>query len=76
MKLIEILNDIDKGYGLIRLVKASVVPCSILSWRDIYLEFDVYIKTGNRTSEAVRKTADKFNISEGLVYKIKKKMES
>jgi hypothetical protein len=76
MRSIDILNELDKSHGLKELVSKSLMAWTMLWYRDIYNEFDVFIKMGHLPTEAVRLTAVKLNIGEATVYRAKKQMES
>jgi hypothetical protein len=76
MRSIDILNEIDKNHGLKELVGKSLMSWTMLWYRDIYNEFDVYIKMGNPPTEAALLTAVKLNIGVATVYRAKKQMES
>lgn len=76
MRSIEILNILDETHGLKNLVNKSLIAWNVLWYRDVYMEFDAFIKMGAGTSEAVRLTSVKLNVSESVVYVAKRKMES
>jgi hypothetical protein len=57
-------------------IKAGIIPCTILLHWEIYSRYDIYRKMGHNTVMAVFFVAEQYKVSEILVYKIKRKMES
>lgn len=76
MKSIEILNDIDKSHGLKVLIGKGIMSWTMMWYRDIYNEYDVFIKLGNKKEESVNLVCDKFNTSRATVYKALKEMNN
>jgi len=57
-------------------VKMGLISPTILSHYAIYSRYDYYRKLGNRNSVSILITSDNFKVSENLIYKIIKEMES
>lgn len=74
-KVIEILNNLDKSEQLKELVVKGILSYTLLSYRDIYNEYDVYKRLGNNVNEAVLLTSVKMNIDRSTVYRAIKRME-
>lgn len=67
-KSIEILNELEKSHGLKNLAQRGLLTPSLLFYRDIYFEVDIFLRMGNKKEEAVRLVCDKINISRVTVY--------
>lgn len=72
---IEILNQLDKTVGLKNLAAKGLISVTVLALRDIYLEYDVFVKMGYTTTIAVDALCEKFKVSEFTVYRAKREME-
>lgn len=57
-------------------VKAGIIPCSMLSHWEVYSRFDLYKKMGNNTVVSVFYVSEEKRITEEMVYRIKRKMET
>lgn len=75
MKMIDMLNKLESDFGLSNLVKKGVIPWSVIFYRDVYLEFDVYVRSGKSIVESVMLTSIKFGVCEKTVFRARKKME-
>ena len=64
----EILNELRKGSMINNLAKKGLISPSLLFWHDIYLHFDLLIKMGYESGEAVRMTATKFKVTKKTIY--------
>jgi hypothetical protein len=73
--MINIVNELDKNYGLMKLFKANIIPWTVLRDRDIYLQYDIYIKTGLAEMDAKEQTAMTFKVSTQTVYRAIWKMK-
>lgn len=73
--VIEILNNLDKSEQLKELVLKGILSYTLLSYRDIYNEYDVYRRLGNNVAESVLLVSVKLNVSERTVYTAIKRME-
>jgi hypothetical protein len=69
MTRIELLNDIDVKYGLHHLVRAGW-------YRDVYNQYDIFLKQGFSVTRSVKMTSDKFDVDERTIWNIKKRMEN
>lgn len=75
-KAIEILNEIDKSHGLKNLTGKGLLSWTLLWYRDLYNEFDVFIRMGKGTEEAADLTADKLKVDKRTVYRAIKAMNN
>ncbi len=75
-KAIEILNDIDKSHGLKELISKGLFSWKLLFYRDIYNEYDAYLRMGFRKEESIRLVQDKLNICRSTVYNALKSMRN
>ena len=75
-KAIEILNEIDKTHGLKSLVGKGLLPWSMLWYRDVYNEYDVFVKMGFKKEESKRLVEDKLKISRNTVCRAIRKMSN
>jgi hypothetical protein len=75
-KSIEILNEIDKTHGLKNLTGKGLISWTLLLYRDLYNEFDVFVRMGKGTEEAADLTADKFKVDKRTVYRAIKSMNN
>lgn len=75
MRVIEKLNELNLSHGLDKMVRNGIIPISIIIKREIYNEYDVFIRMGKKTVEAVNLTSDKLNISVREIYRAKTIME-
>lgn len=73
--VIEILNNLDKSEQLKEMVLKGILSYTLLSYRDIYNEYDVYRRLGNNVAESVLLVSVKLNVSERTVYTAIKRME-
>jgi predicted sugar kinase len=74
MRLYAYLNqNIDR---IKREVCMGLMPCSILRHWEIYSRYDAYKKMQNTTVNSVLNTAQDMRVSERVVFKIIKRMET
>ena len=69
----DFIKSIDKNLYL-ELVKRGVIPINIMTWVTIYESYNDELKRNKPTLSATF-TADKYNISESSIWKIKAFME-
>jgi hypothetical protein len=72
--MIKIVNELDKSFGLMNLFKGGLIPWTVLRDRDIYLQYDIYIKMGKREMDAKEQTAEDFKVNFRTVQRAVKKM--
>lgn len=75
MTTLEILVSIDNSIGLATLAKRNILPISVIVQKEIYLEYDKFIRLNYTSMDAISMTAERFNVSERTVYRAKKSME-
>lgn len=75
MKRIDLINLIDVELGLDKLVQAGIMNWQHGWYRDVYNQYDIYLKQGNTITQSVKLTAQKFDIEIRTVWNIKKRME-
>jgi hypothetical protein len=74
MKRIDLVNKIDQEYGLMNLFKSGIVQWTELRDRDIYLQYDAYIKMGQGSMDAKQNTGEGFKVDIRTVERAIKKM--
>jgi hypothetical protein len=74
MKRIEIVNNWDKDYGLMQLIRGGMVEWTEARDRDIYLQYDIYRRMGKKIMDAKETTATDFNVSIETVHRAIRKM--
>jgi hypothetical protein len=62
MRRIDLVNTLDKEVGLIILCKSGVIQWTELRDRDIYLQYDIYIRMGKPIMDAKYQTAEDFKV--------------
>lgn len=67
--MIEKTNKLDKEFGLMNLFKDGIISWTLLRDRDIYLQYDIYIKMGLAEMDAKEQTAQAFRVSTQTVYR-------
>jgi hypothetical protein len=75
MKNLEIINQIEGVFGLNNLAKRGILPISVLVHKEIYLEYDKFIKLEYSKMDAASLTAERFKVSERTVFRAIKMME-
>lgn len=70
-----IIKELDDSGHLIRLVREGFISYKIMRNKDIYLTYDVHRKMGNGYNEAIRRTADQFDLCDRQIEKIIKMMK-
>lgn len=72
--MIKIINDLDSKFGLLFLFKQGIIPWTVLRDRDIYLQYDIYLKLGVCKKKAAIETSEKFKVDIRTVYRAIAKM--
>ena len=70
----EITNE-NAAFLLKKLFDKGLLPWKVFLYRDIYLQYDIYIKKGNKPSEARYLTADDFKVDKTTVLRAVNKMK-
>jgi hypothetical protein len=70
-----IIKELDDSGQLIRLMREGFISWTIMRNKDIYLTYEVHRKMGKGYNQAVRDTADQFDMSDRYIQKIVKKMK-
>lgn len=76
MKVIEELEELDKHHGLNNLIRKRIITWNIVWYKEIYTEFDAFIKLGYGIEDAAFMVSEKLKISSRTVHRVKKIMES
>lgn len=76
MKRIDTINSLDKQFGLMRLFRIGIIQWTELRDRDIYLQYDIYVKMGKGLLEAKELTATDFRVEVNTVYRAIRKMNN
>lgn len=58
-----------------KLYKLGFINYKFWIHTEIYLRFDMYIKTGNKKTCSIQWTADEFKVSTSTIYRVIKEME-
>lgn len=74
--MIKLINEMDNKFGLMNLFRQGVIPWTILRDRDIFLQYDIYIKMGKREMDAKEQTAEDFKVNFKTVQRAIKKMRN
>jgi len=70
----ELILELTKSGKLNELVKAGFVSWTVLRDRDVYLTYMTHRQTGVNKTQAVKRTADQFDVSDNLVWVALRKM--
>jgi len=70
-----IIKELDDTGQLLRLVKEGFISYKIMRNKDIYLTYDVHCKMGKGYCQAIRDTADQFDLSDRQIENIVKQMK-
>jgi len=74
MKRIDLVNKIDQEFGLMNLCKSGVILWTEVRDRDIYLQYDIYIRSGKPSLESRWTTSLDFGVDIRTVHRAIKKM--
>lgn len=72
----ELILELDKSGQLLEMVKAGFVSWTVLRDKDVYLTYQTHRTTGLNKTQAVKKTADQFEVSDNLVWVALRKMSA
>jgi hypothetical protein len=72
--MIEKANKLDQVFGLMNLFRDGIIPWTLLRDRDIYLQYDIYLKVGKKSMDAREQTAEDFKVSIETVHRAIRKM--
>jgi hypothetical protein len=72
--MIDIINDLDNKFGLMKLFRGGIIPWTVLRDRDIYLQYDIYMKMGKKSMDSKYQTAEDFKVDVRTVERAIKKM--
>lgn len=75
MALNNLLLKLEQSGDLYLLFKAGFVSYKVLEHKDIYLTYDLHRKQGFKKMQAVKKTADQFELNDHTIFRIVKSME-
>jgi hypothetical protein len=76
MRRIEIINRLDVQFGLMKLFREGIIQWTELRDRDIYLQYDIYLKMGKSLMDAKELTAEDFKVNFKTVQRAIKKMNN
>jgi len=71
----EIIRKLDQSGDLLRLFKEGFISWTILRDKDIYATYLTHRHTGKKKTQAVKATADQFEVGDNLVWVAIRKME-
>jgi hypothetical protein len=72
--MINTINELDKNFGLMNLFKNGIIPWTVLRDRDIFLQYDIYIRMGKKIMDAKYQTAEDFKVDVRTVFRAIEKM--
>lgn len=70
-----IIKELDDTGQLLRLMKEGFISYKIMRNKDIFLTYDVHRKMGKGYCQAIKSTADQFDMSDRQIERIVKFME-
>ena len=70
-----IIKELDDSGQLLRLMQEGFISWSIMRNKDIYLTYDIHRKLGKGYNQAIRDTADQFDLSDRQIKNIIKQMK-
>jgi hypothetical protein len=76
MKRIETVNKLDREFGLMNLFRMGIIQWIELRDRDIYLQYDIYIRQGKLSMDAREQTAEDFGVEITTVHRAIRKMNN
>lgn len=71
----EIIKELDDSGQLLRLLKEGFISYKIMRNKDVYLTFDIHRKMGKGYNQAIRDTADQFDLSDSQIKNIVRQMK-
>jgi len=72
----ELILELELNGKLLELVKGGFVSWTVLRDKDVYLTYQTHRQTGLNKTQAVKKTADQFEVSDNLVWVALRKMSA
>ena len=76
MKKIEFILELEEKIGLNKLFQFGLIPVEEIRNKDIYLQFDAYVKSGISKTNAKKKLSDMFSMDVRTIERIISKMVS
>jgi hypothetical protein len=70
----ELILELDKSGQLFELFKGGFISWTVLRDKDIYLTYLTHRQTGLNKTQAVKRTADQFDLSDNVVWVALRKM--
>jgi hypothetical protein len=72
----ELILEIDKSGQLLELFKGGFISWTVLRDKDMFLTYQVHKQTGLNKTQAVKRTADQFDVSDNVVWVALRKMSA
>jgi hypothetical protein len=72
----ELILELDKSGQLLELFKGGFISWTVLRDKDIYLTYLAHRQTGLNKTQAVKRTADQFDVSDNVVWVALRKMSA
>ena len=70
----ELILELDKSGQLLELFKGGFISWTVLRDKDMFLTYQVHKQTGLNKTQAVKRTADQFDVSDNVVWVALRKM--
>jgi hypothetical protein len=71
----QIIKKLDESGDLLVLFKAGFISWTIMRDKDIYTTYQIHRHKGLIKTQAVKETADQFQVDDGIVWRAINKME-
>lgn len=71
----QIIKELDDSGQLMRLLKDGFISYKIMRNKDVWLTFDIKRKMGKGYNQAIRDTADQFDLSDSQIKNIVRQMK-
>jgi len=72
----ELILELDKSGQLLELFKGGFISWTVLRDKDMFLTYQVHKQTGLNKTQAVKRTADQFDVSDNVVWVALRKMSA
>jgi hypothetical protein len=72
----ELILELDKSGQLLELFKGGFISWTVLRDKDMFLTYQVHKQTGLNKTQAVKRTADQFDLSDNVVWVALRKMSA
>lgn len=72
----ELILELDRNGQLFALFRSGFISWTVLRDKDVYLTYQMHRQTGLNKTQAVKRTADQFDVSDNLVWVALRKMEA